>query len=452
MYKSRLQELCQQRLWALPEYTSNRDGPDHDPRFQASVTVDGVTFHAPDLSKSSKEAQNKAARVAVEHFSAAAPSPPPPHPLPSEKQISYKSQLQNFVQKKIVEVPRYTGVCEGLPHAPRSKAIVTVDGKNFESSQYFSTLKEAEHDAAKVALMSFSMEENQLGETGFYKNLLQELAQKEGFSLPTYTTVRDGACHMPIFSSTVEVEGESFQGYVAKTKKQAEMNAAKVAWCQLNERRICRFPSGLSSSCQLQKEPASAISSSESAVIMNLHKRRDVSVPVSWVKVDKEDEVASDRHDCITTDSMQSLPDNQKNHSPNGLMDNNVDSHNDQSATVHNLKDPEITMKGDPMAHLYNPDAEIASKKEHITWQCAFSEDGISSDSSLSDGSNHGGATADTEFHNGATCSLLCNRIRVYPRKSDLVLPVGATLLPFSDDKWVAVSFDFSNQEGGASV
>lgn len=75
------------------------------------------------------------------------------------------------------------------------------------------------------------------GETGFYKIRLQELAHKEGLSLPNYTAVRDGACRMPIFSSTVEVEGESFEGDVAKTKKQADMNAAKVAWRKLHERK-----------------------------------------------------------------------------------------------------------------------------------------------------------------------------------------------------------------------
>lgn len=73
-------------------------------------------------------------------------------------------------------------------------------------------------------------------ESALYKNLLQELAQKQGISLPSYQTLRDGACHMATFRSTVEVEGESFEGDVAKTKKQAEMNAAKVAWYKLRER------------------------------------------------------------------------------------------------------------------------------------------------------------------------------------------------------------------------
>lgn len=42
----------------------------------------------------------------------------------------------------------------------------------------------------------------------------------------------------------------------------------------------------------------------------------------------------------------------------------------------------------------------------------------------------------------GSNDSLLGKRVRVYPRKPNLVLPQGATLLPFSDDMWVAVSLD----------
>ncbi|KAL2335113.1 hypothetical protein Fmac_016326 [Flemingia macrophylla] len=71
------------------------------------------------------------------------------------------------------------------------------------------------------------------GHAGLYKNLLQELAQKEGFRLPRYTTDRFGEDHMPKFVSQVEVEGEVFSGQEAKSKKQAELSAAKVAYMAL---------------------------------------------------------------------------------------------------------------------------------------------------------------------------------------------------------------------------
>lgn len=73
-----------------------------------------------------------------------------------------------------------------------------------------------------------------------YKNLLQELVQKEGFCLPVYDTNRSGETHVPIFVSTVEIDGEIFKGQEARTKKQAEMSAAKVAYTTLKERK-CIF-------------------------------------------------------------------------------------------------------------------------------------------------------------------------------------------------------------------
>ena len=80
--------------------------------------------------------------------------------------------------------------------------------------------------------------------SGLYKNLLQELVQKEGFSLPVYNTNRFGEVHVPIFVSTVEIEGEVFKGHEERTKKQAEMNAAKIAYTSLKERK-CIFLSTL---------------------------------------------------------------------------------------------------------------------------------------------------------------------------------------------------------------
>lgn len=45
---------------------------------------------------------------------------------------------------------------EGPPHASRFKCKVTIGGQTFECQEFFPTLKEAEHGAAKVALMSLS--------------------------------------------------------------------------------------------------------------------------------------------------------------------------------------------------------------------------------------------------------------------------------------------------------
>jgi dsRNA-specific ribonuclease len=76
-------------------------------------------------------------------------------------------------------------------------------------------------------------------ETGVCKNLLQETAQRAGVSLPVYATTRSGPGHLPVFTCTVEVASMTFNGEAAKTKKQAEKNAAMAAWSALKQ---CKFP------------------------------------------------------------------------------------------------------------------------------------------------------------------------------------------------------------------
>ena len=72
-------------------------------------------------------------------------------------------------------------------------------------------------------------------ETGVYKNLLQETAHRAGLNLPSYTTVRSGPGHTPVFSCTVDLAGMTFTGESAKTKKQAQKNAAMAAWSALKQ-------------------------------------------------------------------------------------------------------------------------------------------------------------------------------------------------------------------------
>lgn len=78
---------------------------------------------------------------------------------------------------------------------------------------------------------------NAQDETGVYKNLLQEVSQRVGASLPTYKTSRSGLGHLPIFTCTVELAGVTFTGEPAKNKKQAEKNAAMAAWSAL---KLCK--------------------------------------------------------------------------------------------------------------------------------------------------------------------------------------------------------------------
>lgn len=154
----------------------------------------------------------------------------------------YKNQLQELAQRSSVNLPSYSCIREGPDHAPRFKATVNFNGETFESPGFFSTLRQAEHAAAEVALNALSkrgpskeLATKILDETGVCKNLLQETAQRAGVCLPAYTTVRSGPGHIPVFTCTVEVAGMQFTGEPAKTKKQAEKNAAAVAWNALKK-------------------------------------------------------------------------------------------------------------------------------------------------------------------------------------------------------------------------
>jgi ribonuclease-3 len=64
-YKTALQELAAARLSTLPEYALSESGPDHAKRFQAVVLLGGTSYGT-GAGRSKKEAEQAAARVAVE--------------------------------------------------------------------------------------------------------------------------------------------------------------------------------------------------------------------------------------------------------------------------------------------------------------------------------------------------------------------------------------------------
>lgn len=154
----------------------------------------------------------------------------------------YKNQLQELAQRSCFNLPSYACVREGPDHAPRFKASVNFNGEIFQGPSQCTTLRQAEHAAAEVALTNLSsrapsrsLAARVLDETGVYKNLLQETTHRAGLKLPVYTTVRSGPGHQPVFTSTVELAGMCVAGEPAKTKKQAEKNAAMAAWSSLKQ-------------------------------------------------------------------------------------------------------------------------------------------------------------------------------------------------------------------------
>ncbi|KAF8396317.1 hypothetical protein HHK36_017932 [Tetracentron sinense] len=469
MFKSRLQELCQKKSWNIPTYSPSKDGPDHNPRFKASVTVNGVSFETPNFCKSSKDAQNDAAKLAFDHFTSPQPffpsnrpligaSSPSPSPSPSpgsssastelnsapnsgssllpkiqekcqssqihlnekefgDMQYVHKSQLQYYAQKRNLNPPVYSRQLEGQPHAPRFKAKVTVDGQTFEGPTFFSTLREAEHAAAKAALMSLSLDDIQeaTDNSGFYKNLLQELAQKEGFSLPTYNTNRSGPSHLPTFSSTVEVEGEFFHGKEAKTKKQAEIDAAKVAYTGLKQRKslVLYFNDTSQAEEAFECTPPKLIVTDD--LQQNLRPKSPWVLTSSIRSEEHAEESRAGDLDADSTEVISAKPDNDTGR--------NEDMRSSSDKVYARLRDPFLSVPSSP------EDGPSSPTKPSVCFAPSVVDSNI-------------------ELSTGMRSSLLCTRVRVYPRTPDMKLPKGVTMLPISDDKWVAMSLDSPSQEG----
>jgi len=74
MYKNQLQELAQRSCFNLPSYACIREGPDHAPRFKATVNFNGETFESPVFCSTLRQAEHAAAEVALNELSKRGPS------------------------------------------------------------------------------------------------------------------------------------------------------------------------------------------------------------------------------------------------------------------------------------------------------------------------------------------------------------------------------------------
>ncbi|CAA7027563.1 unnamed protein product [Microthlaspi erraticum] len=189
---------------------------------------------------------------------------------------AYKSQLQSYALKQNMNLPVYAVERRGVDHAPRFRCKVTVCGQTFQSQDFSPTLKAAENAAAKVALASLNPE----GIDVSYKNLLQEIAHKENSLLPVYASATSGQSHQPTFVSTVEFGGKVFTGQEAKTKKLAEMSAAKVAFMSITNRS------------SNQEAASSNVKSTQQEIPSKTSKKIPTvtpDVPSKWIKVYEEE-------------------------------------------------------------------------------------------------------------------------------------------------------------------
>ncbi|KAI5577757.1 hypothetical protein BDE02_09G135700 [Populus trichocarpa] len=489
MDKTKLQEVCHKRQWGLPKYSAMKDGPDHTPCFKASVYVNGISFHSSASCKSSKDAHNDAAKMAFLHFT----SPPPPssfmipgtladgpetnetsQELDSHSSVSdpknyalissaepnaggqlvkeknqgsdvqslslgvkadtplkYKSHLQNYARWKNCDLPTYYNTREGPSHAPCFKATVTVDGHTIESPEFFNTLKAAEHAAAKAALMSLSTNGFLEDDSGFYKNALQELAQREDLSMPVYKIIKSGALHMPTFFSYVEIEGEKFYGKAGKSKKEAELKSARAAYTVLMERALNRNaesdPPNSSPDETLNSTPGLDMTTAVN-LQQNLKQNGQLSSPVI---VDEEHSAETKDIISLKSDAVQEVnfADPKSGNAEVGPEDSILSPSPEKPAIVEVIGNQESSSCSEYVP-TSSPEGSSSSTWTHNS----------SSAPTISD-SNVRKATRQRSY-------LLCNRVRVYPCYPDIALPNGITVMPISDNQWVAVSLEFPMEQG----
>ncbi|XP_050260577.1 double-stranded RNA-binding protein 1-like isoform X3 [Quercus robur] len=371
LYKNLLQELVRKEGFPLPVYDANRSGEGHEAIFVSTVEIREV-FKGHE-ARTKKQAEMNAAKIAYTT-------------MKEHMQHFYKNQLQNYARKRYLCLPEYSCECEGPPHASQFRCKVTVDGQTYESPEFFSTSKDAENAAAKVALASLVPDGAKEDNSGLYKNLLQELVQKEGFSQPVYDTKSFREGHEAIFVSTVEIR-EVFKGHEARTKKQAEMNAAKIAYATLKERKSGQGPLIVSPAHKGKETPEISSSSLQPNVPADLQQLVGATMNLNLCTI-AERQAGEDR-------------------GPDTIIRCNRGSSVDAS-------------------YGYAPDTLFSSPCK--------SENGLSSHSSTN-------LVMDSSLVSPAeTIISSCKRIFVHPRLPNMTIPKGYTILPKSDDKWVAFS------------
>ncbi|XP_051142379.1 double-stranded RNA-binding protein 1-like [Andrographis paniculata] len=302
MYKSKLQELCQERKWALPKYSCLQRGPNHCPEFAATVVVAGAAFHSPGTTTSLRKAQNDAAHMAFLHFTSKA----------SNETIKPNNASQNDFKKKLEMYAMGKNLDSPIYHTEKTKdlrymTLVYVGNKCYHIKGHYETPYESEHAAAQAALLSLSATDAfQKDDPRSYKILLHELTESQGLNLPEHTTtVKFQVSEFPTFTSTVEVEREVFKGAVAKT------SAANAANTVLMERKLFQLQLGSIENCDCSRENSK---SNESQSNISSHQEKET-----------RQQINNERTVMYKTVGKATLPNTNKHKENNGINDS-VDS------------------------------------------------------------------------------------------------------------------------------
>ncbi|KAI5064825.1 hypothetical protein GOP47_0019520 [Adiantum capillus-veneris] len=169
MFKSQLQEYAHKAGWSAPVYDITREGPSHEPRFKAVVTVQNEAFESPAFYGNLKKAEHAAAEVALMAFSAR-PELQKPFSNPLHESGLCKNLLQEYAQKSKLPIPVYTLTKSGETHSPMFTATVKIDGVLYKGG-LSKNKKEAEIKAAKTALLAICAERGGTMEQAFDNHL-----------------------------------------------------------------------------------------------------------------------------------------------------------------------------------------------------------------------------------------------------------------------------------------
>uniref|UniRef100_A0ACD5ZMI8 Uncharacterized protein n=2 Tax=Avena sativa TaxID=4498 RepID=A0ACD5ZMI8_AVESA len=149
MYKNQLQELAQRSCFNLPSYACIREGPDHVPRFKATVHFNGEAFESPTFCSTLRLAEHAAAEVALNELSKRGPSSSLAAKVLDETGI-YKNLLQETAHRAGLKLPMYTTIRSGPGHTPMFTCTVELAGKIFTGNPG-KTKKQAQKNAAMAA-------------------------------------------------------------------------------------------------------------------------------------------------------------------------------------------------------------------------------------------------------------------------------------------------------------
>lgn len=154
-----------------------------------------------------------------------------PQPQPQPDHFRHKNRLQEYAQRSAMPLPTYHTLNEGLTHHPKFRSTVLIDGDSYTSSATFLHRKEAEQEAAKVALSGILHKVRKEGfpmileDKTFCKSILNEFAVKMNLEMPTYTTAQTEG-KFPTFISTLAFNGKLYPGTPGRNKKEAEQLGA----------------------------------------------------------------------------------------------------------------------------------------------------------------------------------------------------------------------------------